>query len=280
MEPFPKPGWFFTFDLSAPDGYNKAGEIFNMPTRGLRAVLPVLFGFAVTLFSVSQENSAGEGDTYRGSIPEILMRPQRGEAPRYPVDTVIGPLGRGEASEAAYLFARKVSAALTAGNRNDSSLQGMNSVSLEAFISELSGINPLAWRLGGGREEPDGAVSFLVRFLGRERGITGELYIRLQDFEPAGDSPRQEAGAAGTVETAGLSGESGGPETAGQAAEAPAAGAGDADSPAPETGGTEGRVSAGPPVWIFEDLILEESRERDREEERQQFDFPPYERLF
>jgi hypothetical protein len=182
------------------------------------------------------------------------------------MDTVIGPLGRGETSEAAYLFARKVSAALTAGNRNDPSLSAMNSVSLEAFISELSGIKPLVWRLGGGREEPDGAVSFLVRFLGRERGITGELYIRPRSFEPAGDSPRQEAGAAEESEAPGQS--------------AAALAAGPADIPAVETGGTENRVSSGPPVWVFDDLILEEARDRDQEEDHQQFDFPPYERLF
>jgi hypothetical protein len=277
-----------------------------MPKSVFGVVLYLLFGFCGVLLSVSQENSAGEAGPDRASIPEELLRPQRGEAPRYPVDTVIGPLGRGEASEDAYLFARKVSAALRAGNQRDPSLQGMNSVSLEAFISELNGISPGVFRLGSGREEPDGAVSFLVRFLGRERGITGELYIRPQGFEPAEDAPPPQP--AGTAEEAALSGE---PERAGDLPPAdeavPAAGeaaetdrtveAADAPAPADPAGtapaGTasieavpagagqaENRPLPGPVVWIFEDLILEEARERETEEPAARFDFPPYERFF
>jgi hypothetical protein len=214
---------------------------FYMPKQALRAVLLVFFGILGTAFSAAQNTSSGEGEMSRGSIPEALLRPQRGEAPRYPVDTVIGPLGRGESSAEAYLFARKVSAALTAGNRNDPSLSGMNSVSLEAFVSELGGISPQAYRLGGGREEPDGAVSFMVRFLGRDMGITGELYIRFRESEPAAAEPAEAA----------------------EAAEAPAAVA-----------------RTVPAIWIFEDLILEEPLERVTEEDTQRFDFPPYERFF
>jgi hypothetical protein len=237
--------------------------------------LPVLFGLMVTLVSVSQENSAGDGELNRGSIPEALLRPQRGEAPRYPVDTVIGPLGRGAVSEDAYLFARKVSAALIAGNRSDPSLSGMNSVLREAVVSELGGISPQAWRLGGGREEPDGAVSFLVRFLGRDQGITGELYIRPQGFEPAGDPPSQEAAEAAEVaETAGLNGEDAAATPPEQAEEAE-----EAAQTAEQTAAAPPVVS-GPVVWVFEDLLLEEARERVVEEDRYRVDFPPYERLF
>ncbi|MDR0323969.1 MAG: hypothetical protein LBI12_05960, partial [Treponema sp.] len=46
------------------------------------------------------------------------------------------------------------------------------------YFSNIGSITPRNFRIGGGREEPDGAVSFLVRFLGRDYGITGELYIR------------------------------------------------------------------------------------------------------
>jgi hypothetical protein len=226
------------------------------------------------VFSFAQDNPAGSGEMGRSSIPEALRWPQRGETPRYPVDTVIGPLGRGEVSEEAYLFARKVSAALTAGNRGDPSLSAMNSVSLEAFISELNGISPRNYRLGSGREEPDGAVSFLVRFLGREQGITGELYIRPQTPKPV-EEPRQPE-AAKTVETA---------ELTGQAEEAEEAAVEDAGL-FEETSQTEtvlpvaAQVFSGPVVWLFEDLILEEAQERDVKEAAEVFDFPPYERFF
>jgi hypothetical protein len=190
-----------------------------------------LFFAAIVVFA----QNSGEGEAVsmpRGSIPAELIRPRRGEAPRYPVDTVIGALGQGEASGEAFAFARRVAAALTAGRQNDPSLAAMNKVLLEGYISAVGNISPRSYRLGGGREEADGAVSFLIRFIGREQAITGELFIRL--------------GAAG-----------------GAAAQSEAA-------------------ESGPRVWLFEELILEESRSRETEngETRHRFDFPPYERLF
>jgi hypothetical protein len=265
--------------------------VFCMPKKALRAVLLVFFGVLGMSFSAAQDNFSGEGEMSRGSIPEALLRPQRGEAPRYPVDTVIGPLGRGESSAEAYLFARKVSAALTAGNRNDPSLSGMNSVSLEAFVSELSGISPQAYRLGGGREEPDGAVSFMVRFLGRDMGITGELYIRFREFEPEPAKPVEIAEAAEPPETA----ETAEAIEAAEAAEViepaetaetaetiKAADTVEAAEPAEaiEPVRAAGTARTVPAVWVFEDLILEEARERAVEEDNQRFDFPPYERFF
>jgi len=120
-----------------------------------------------------------------------LLRPRRDESPHYAADTVIGPLGRGDASKEAYLFASQVAAALLAKNRNDKSLGAMNSVSLEGFLSILEQIGPRNFRLGGGRMEDDGAVSFLVRFIGREQAITGELFVRLEESRADEDKPVQ-----------------------------------------------------------------------------------------
>ncbi|GHV91319.1 hypothetical protein AGMMS50268_18220 [Spirochaetia bacterium] len=122
---------------------------------------------------------AQDGTTQsRGTIPEDLMRPQRGEAARYPSDTVIGVLGQGEASGDAYRFARDVLSAFVAESRGAKVLSAMDSASLDILFSSLGRIKPLKFRLGGGREEADGGISFLVRFMGREQGIAGELYIR------------------------------------------------------------------------------------------------------
>jgi hypothetical protein len=193
------------------------------------------------------------------------------------VDTVIGSLGRGEAPEEAYLFAREVAAALAAGNLSHPSLKAMDSPSLEAFISELNKISPRAGRLGSGREEPDGAVSFLVHFLGRERGITGELYVRAAGdkrieaarqpaaAEPAGENGQtEEAGSDGASETTLPA------ETTGDSETAPPA---ETAVPAPSPAAPD------PAEWQFEDLILEEARERGMEDNHR-FDFPPYERFF
>jgi len=130
------------------------------------------------------------GSVSRGSIPEDLLRPKRGETPRYPIDTVIGELGRGKASEAAFSFANNIGIALLSGNKGNPALASINSAARENLLSTLETINPVSFRIGGGREEADGSVSFLVRYIGKDLGITGELYIRYvtrQIQEPNGE---------------------------------------------------------------------------------------------
>ncbi|MDR1576516.1 MAG: hypothetical protein LBS37_10970 [Treponema sp.] len=189
----------------------------------------------------------------RGSIPEVLLRPQRGEAPRYPSDTVIGALGQGGAPREGYLFARQVASALVAGNAASPSLAAMNRASLESFLSVLNGISPRTYRIGGGREEADGAVSFVVRFVGREQGITGELYIRLQEQTAAPAPEETDSTAEGTEET-----------------------------PAQESAPPPAEPARSARVWVFEDLLLDEPRSRQSEdtETQHRFDFSPYERFF
>jgi len=190
--------------------------------------------FALLLVFISNSAFSQTNDfPQRGSIPEELLRPHRDEAPRYPIDTVIGPIGQGTASVEAYGLARRIAAALLAGDINARALSSVKKVFLEGFVNALSVVNPRYFRLGSGREEPDGSVSFLVRFAGRDQGITGELYIRLEE-QTTNPSPPEHA----------------------------------------------------PPIiekrWVFEDLILEPPRTREEEtlENRQRYDFSPYERFF
>ena len=126
--------------------------------------------FFLTVFASAQES--------RGSIPSELLRPGYGESPRYPIDTVIGEMGRGEASAAAYSFAGSIAAGFVSGEAGHSGLRTVNAPLRENYFSALREIEPGGYRLGSGREEADGSVSFLIRFMGRERGITGELFIR------------------------------------------------------------------------------------------------------
>jgi hypothetical protein len=204
----------------------------------------------------SEPNGTETSSMSRGSVPATLLRPHKGEAPRYPVDTIIGPLGQGGAPGEAYQFARQVAAALLAGNVDAPGLAAMNRTALESQLSALGAIRPRTYRIGGGREEADGAVSFMVRFVGREQGISGELYVRFAE----------QRAVAPPAET---------PQTEGQTASAEP----DAPDEAPPP------PAVRPParrVWIFEDLILDEARSRDSEndEAKQRFDFPPYERFF
>jgi hypothetical protein len=126
---------------------------------------------------VPQEEERFYGDV----IPDILKRPQRGESPRYPRDAVIGELGRGTASEEAYLAAQNVMRGVLSGNRESGLLSGLDPALLEELFTNLGPIEARQYRLGGGREEPDGSVSFLFRFLGREQSVAGELYLVFEE---------------------------------------------------------------------------------------------------
>jgi hypothetical protein len=183
-------------------------RIFNTGTITLVLLL------SVSTLAVSQD----EGSS-RGSIPEELLRPRRSEAPRYPVDIVIGELGQGNASAAAYNFANNIAAGLLSGRMEHPALASINPVIRESYLTTLSIIRPLNFRIGSGRTEPDGAVSFLVRFIGRDLAVTGELYIRFIS-------------------------------TTGQ--------------------------------WVFEEMLLEEPRDRDTEQQQaaQRLDYFPYERFY
>ena len=197
----------------------------------------------------------------RGSIPEELLRPRREESPRYPTDTVIGTLGRGSAPAGAYECAKRAAAALLAATVDAPVFSSADKVFIESCMNTMNVITPRIFRLGSGRTEPDGSVSFLVRFIGREMGITGELFVRLEPQQPAAAPPPAPVSA---------------PPDAGEN-EQPEAEA-DKEVVAPPV------VPVAPVnrVWIFEDIILEEPRSREAENaaSRNRFDFTPYERIY
>jgi hypothetical protein len=216
----------------------------------------------------------------RGSIPEELLRPRKTESPRYPIDTVIGELGQGKAPKEAYDIARNAAAALLAGNTSASVLSPVKSVDRESWMAILNTINPQTYRLGGGREEPDGSVSFLVRFAGREQGITGELFIRVEERR---QTPAQVAAPPPPAVETKIETEAEGDSTAQaeenqvaeQAIEA-------APPPTPPPVPAQTVPAAVTKRWFFEDLILEEARSREEEnsESNHRFDFSPYQRFF
>jgi hypothetical protein len=136
--------------------------------------------------ALSVEGDSGEGEAeetgfFGGTVPLDLLRPQRGEAPRYPQDLLIGVLGRGAAPEGAYLFAQELLAAIVAENQNFPAFSVLNRDVLTDIFQNTKEIKPLKGRLGGGQREADGSVSFLIRFIGREQGISGELYLREEE---------------------------------------------------------------------------------------------------
>jgi hypothetical protein len=140
-----------------------------------RVIGLLLLAAGFGLPAVSQETAADPFNA--GAAPDIVRRPQQGEAPRYPRDTVIGDLGRGTAPESAWALARSVMDALVRGAETAPALAAGGESLTERLFSSLEIINPTKYRLGGGRVEADGTVSFLARFLGRDQSVTGELYL-------------------------------------------------------------------------------------------------------
>ena len=113
-------------------------------------------------------------------LPPELLRPRYGEDPFFPRDYVIGKIGRCDASEESYRYARLIIANLAAGDGKTEGVQFSEQKRL--YVRQNIGIlGTRTWRVGGGRVEPDGSVSFLIRFLGRENSITGELYLRKEE---------------------------------------------------------------------------------------------------
>ncbi|MDR2049534.1 MAG: hypothetical protein LBP69_08780 [Treponema sp.] len=122
------------------------------------------------------------------TLPAEIHRPQYGEVPRFPEDYWIGELGRGGAGEEAYQFARRFIEDLAGGNSEQTPKHIKDSFeSLEGF--EIRNV-----RIGGGRVEADGSVSFLVRFLGREEAVTGELFLRQREQNPEDKEQNPEDG--------------------------------------------------------------------------------------
>ncbi|MDR0400498.1 MAG: hypothetical protein LBH51_06090 [Treponema sp.] len=148
------------------------------------------------LFLAPCQAAAQDLDIDRDSIPQVLRQPQWGEALRHPRDLVIGSLERGVVPVEARRAALEILSALNAGNRNAPSLASLGPLAREELFAALGEVQPRRYRIGEGREETDGACSFLVRFLGRETGIAGELYLRFQSpppEAPAGDSENSAA---------------------------------------------------------------------------------------
>lgn len=139
----------------------------------------LLFMLAPLTFSQAeeQEQENAQVTIIVRTVPEALRRPLRTEIPHFPQDFVIGELGRGNASEEAYRFALTVLSSLQAGNYNTAVFSGASQAVLSQLIEEISEIQPLSARIGGGRMQVDGSISFLVRFIGRDESITGELFL-------------------------------------------------------------------------------------------------------
>ena len=115
------------------------------------------------------------------TVPQTIRMPQRGEAPRHPHDVIIGALGRGDAVAGAYTFAQNFLNAVISADRESPIFSGVRPSLIQDIFSTLATVAPQRFRIGSGREEVDGSTSFIVRFIGRETWVTGELYVRFDE---------------------------------------------------------------------------------------------------
>ena len=151
----------------------------------------ILFLFGILVLAQTGIPQSDEASGATAMPPLELLRPRYGEEPRFPQDFVIGALGRGDASEESYRYALLLTAGLAGGNGAVRGVRFPEQKRL-SIVHSLSGLGMVrSWRVGGGRIEPDGSVSFLIRFLGRERSITGELYLRQAEPPAAQEQQRQ-----------------------------------------------------------------------------------------
>jgi hypothetical protein len=146
--------------------------------------------FAALFFVLAFPAAAQEAPQ---ALPAELLRPSSGEAPRYPKDYQIGELGRGEAEETAYREALRILANLVQGKEDDVP------ESLRPALAPLKEMELRTARAGSGRME-EGGASFLVRFLGREEAVAGELYLkRAEPPAEEGEAESAPASSAGWV---------------------------------------------------------------------------------
>jgi hypothetical protein len=119
--------------------------------------------------------------SFSGVVPEALIRPAREQGAFYPVDAVIGPLGIEDLAGEAAEYAKTVMQELLSQDAASASIANLGTDITGDAMEKLSEAAPHKWRIGGGREEADGSVSFLFRFMGREKEVSGELYLRSAD---------------------------------------------------------------------------------------------------
>jgi hypothetical protein len=149
-------------------------EVYVMDVRNLF----LFFGLTLPFFCFAQ--NSGEA-SFGGVVPEILRRPSREKELVYPVDAVIGQLSGGDAPAGANAYARGLLRDLMRRNEKADTLKDISPALLTEAMTKIGETEPRKARLGSGREEIDGSVSFLFRFMGRENELAGELYIRLEE---------------------------------------------------------------------------------------------------
>jgi hypothetical protein len=194
--------------------------------------------FVLLTISAEQGDSTIESGSVARLLPDSLSRPQKGEATRYPQDLIIGELGHGEVPEEAYFYAKMILGGFLGQSQEVEVLVGDIWQRTKDAVDVIA---PQKFRLGGGRQETDGGVSFIFRFIGREQWLTGEIYVRFQDAIPT--LMQEEGGAA-------------------------------------EEDAVPAEIEYTRAGWQVDDILLDDPKRIGESGTVYQYDFSPYERFF
>ncbi|GHV83759.1 hypothetical protein AGMMS50212_10990 [Spirochaetia bacterium] len=130
------------------------------------------------MFSVGAQTAQSE---FTGVVPQVLVRPILEENPIYPFDSVIGTLSKGAVSDTQFRFAQDVLQDVLIKAVKSVRFANLPSSVVDDLMKNVVEVAPEKFRLGGGKEEVDGSISFLFRLVGKELNAAGELYIRSGD---------------------------------------------------------------------------------------------------
>jgi hypothetical protein len=156
----------------------------------------LLFASALALGALFFLNAQAAPAPQSGSVPEIVRRPDQPSEAVFPLDLSIGDLGPGTAAPDAYAFARRALNEVRDGKTDSPLLTPLSKRDRDELFARAALVAPRKVRVGGGREEAENSTSFLFRFIGREKELSGELFLsingggewRLEDILP--ETPR------------------------------------------------------------------------------------------
>jgi hypothetical protein len=89
---------------------------------------------------------------------------------------ILGDLGACQAPEEAYTEAARIARRLLDG-KLPAGLDKLRAGLADDIKKNVLAISPTAYRVGGGRLEPDGSASFVFRFIGNGKNCAGEIYL-------------------------------------------------------------------------------------------------------
>jgi hypothetical protein len=115
-----------------------------------------------------------------------------GEAPRYPEDFAIGSLGRGGIDPQAYAAARSILGGMRSGVSLSTFFPGMALGERNRIKGSLDAVRASTIRIGGGRVEQGGGISFLIRLIGPDLSLAGEIYVIYKDGSWIGEDVRMD----------------------------------------------------------------------------------------